>query len=78
MSGYRLIIHCHGVRWGQFDSDGPGARDHLVALAGRLPAQDGFHLQWQQAVGERRVLHSGPDGLKVLSSAPVYRDMTAP
>lgn len=78
MSGYRLIIHCQDQRWGQFDSEGPQAREHLIALAARLPDADGFRLQWQQAVGEQRLLHSGPDGLKVLSSEPVYRDMPAP
>jgi len=78
MSGYRLIIHCHGQRWGQFDSEGPQAHEHLIALAARLPEADGFGLQWQQVVGEQRLLHSGPDGLKVLSSEAVYRDIPAP
>lgn len=78
MSHYRLIIHRHDQRLGQFDSEGPQAREHLIALAARLPDADGFRLQWQQAIGEQRLLHSGPDGLKVLSSEPVYRDMPAP
>lgn len=78
MSGYRLIIHCHDQRWGQFDSEGPQAHEHLIALAARLPEADGFGLQWQQVVGEQRLLHSGPDGLKVLSSEAVYRDIPAP
>lgn len=38
----------------------------------------GYRLQSQQTVGEQRRLHSGPDGLKVLSSEAVYRDMPAP
>lgn len=78
MSSYRLIIHRHEQRWGRFDSEGPRAREHLIALAARLPEADGFRLQWQQAVGEQRLLHSGPDGLKVLSSEAVYRDMPTP
>lgn len=46
MSSYRLIIHRHEQRWGRFDSEGPQAHEHLIALAARLPEADGFRLQW--------------------------------
>ncbi|MFN4160841.1 MAG: hypothetical protein ACK4FW_02485 [Stenotrophomonas sp.] len=78
MSSHRLIVHQHGVLLGRFDSDGPQARHNLHTLAAQLPAAQGFQLQWQQAVGEQRLLSSGPQGLRVLSSEVVYQDMPAP
>lgn len=78
MSAYRLIIHRHGSLLGHFDSAGPLALQHLQLLAERLPASEGFALQWQQAIGEQRLLSSGPAGLKVLSSEAVFSDIAAP
>lgn len=78
MNSYRLIVHQHGVLLGRFDSEGPQARRHLQTLAMQLPGTDGFQLQWQQAIGEQRLLSSGPTGLKVLSSEMVYQDIATP
>ncbi|MCF7749980.1 hypothetical protein KQ945_04410 [Bacillus subtilis subsp. subtilis] len=78
MSGYRLVILQHGTLLGHLDSTGPQARQHLQQLAARLPATEGFALQWQQAIGEQRLLSSGPQGLKVLGSQAVYQDIPAP
>lgn len=78
MSGYRLIVHRNDVLLGHFDSDGPQARQHLQTIAATLPAAEGFQLQWQQAVGEQRLLSSGPDGINVLGSTLVYREMATP
>lgn len=75
MSGYRLIVHRNDVLLGRFDSDGPQARQHLQTIAATLPAAEGFQLQWQQAVGEQRLLSSGPQGLRVLSSEAVYQNL---
>ncbi|MGE8209983.1 MAG: hypothetical protein ACN6RH_10765 [Stenotrophomonas rhizophila] len=78
MNSYRLIVHQHGVLLGRFDSEGPQARRHLQTLAAQLPGTDGFQLQWQQAIGEQRLLSSGPAGLKVLGSEVVYQDIAMP
>ncbi|QHB71649.1 hypothetical protein [Stenotrophomonas sp. 364] len=78
MSSHRLIVHQHGVLLGHFDSAGPQARHHLHTLATQLPAAAGFQLQWQQAIGEQRLLSSGPAGLKVLGSEVVYQDIATP
>lgn len=78
MSSHRLIVHQYGVLLGRFDSDGPQARHNLHTLAAQLPALHGFHLQWQQAIGEQRLLSSGPQGLRVLSSEVVYQDIPSP
>ena len=78
MNSYRLIVHQHGVLLGRFDSEGPQARRHLQTLAVQLPGTDGFQLQWQQAIGEQRLLSSGPAGLKVLGSEMIYQDIATP
>lgn len=78
MSSHRLIVYQHGVLLGRLDSAGPQARRHLHTLAAHLPAAAGFELQWQQAIGEQRLLSSGPAGLKVLGSEMVYQDIATP
>lgn len=72
MHKYRLIIQRHGQLLGHFDSDLPWAREAVRAVATALGEQ-GFDLELQAADGERRLLESSPEGIRVLACEPLYR-----
>ncbi|MBB4863263.1 hypothetical protein HNP46_002110 [Pseudomonas nitritireducens] len=72
MQKYRLTLQRHGQLLGHFDSDLPWARDAIRAVAEALGGQ-GFDLQLQVAEGERRLLESSPEGIRILACEPLYR-----
>lgn len=72
MPHYRLLIERHGRLLGHFDTEAPWARDAIRDLMEALSAADGYRLQLQVPDGERRILQSGPDGIRVLSREPLF------
>lgn len=73
MRAYRLVISRHGRLLGQFESETPWAEDAIRDLLQRLPGRDGYRTERLVAHGERRLLESGPDGLKVLGREPLFQ-----
>jgi hypothetical protein len=69
----RLIIHRHDGLLGYFESDTPGALEAARDIAARLSASDGYRLELLVADGERRLLESTPQGLRVLSREPSFK-----
>ncbi|MFV3307857.1 cytoplasmic protein [Pseudomonas sp. NY15181] len=74
MQKYRLSIQRHGQLLGHFESDVPWAREAVRSIAGCLGEQ-GFSLELQVAEGERRLLESTPEGVRLLGSEPLFRRM---
>jgi len=72
MHKYRLIIQRHGRLLGHFDSDLPWAREAVRAIADALGGQ-GYALELQLADSERRLLESSPQGIRLVSSEPLFR-----
>ena len=64
---YRLIIRRHDRLLGYFESSTPWSREAVEDIAARLGSDDGYHLELLIADGERRLLESSPDGIRVLS-----------
>ena len=73
MSTYRLMIYRHGKLLGHFESDTPDAEQAVRDIASRFSAGEGFHLDTLIASGERRLLESTPDGVRLLSREPCFQ-----
>lgn len=72
MQIYRLNIHRHGKFLGHFESGTAWSLEAVSDIAERLVEADGYRLELMAAKDERRLLESGPDGVRVLYSAPVF------
>lgn len=72
MQTYRLNIRRHGKLLGHFESNASGSLDAVKDIAARLPEAEGYFLELLVAKDERRLLESGPDGIRVLCSSPVF------
>lgn len=71
MPTFRLIISQDQQLLGHFQSDTPTAQRAIEKIAGSLSAA-GYDLELQIAHHERRLLESGPEGLRVISSEPLF------
>lgn len=76
MQTYRLIIRRHNKLLGYFESNTPWALEAVKDIAQRLSDCDGYHLEAQVSEGERRLLESSPDGIRVLSSEQLFKMTT--
>ncbi|MNI54214.1 hypothetical protein D3C73_1091010 [compost metagenome] len=72
MHTHRLVIRQHGKLLGHFDSNTPSAAQAMREVASRFPESEGFELELFVAQHERRVLESGPEGIRLISSEPVF------
>jgi len=72
MQTYRLVIRQHGKLLGHFDSNTPSASNSIREIASRFTQAEGFELELLVAEQERRLLESGPDGIRLVSSEPVF------
>lgn len=57
---------------GHFDSETPWAEDAIQEI-GRCLSEAGFTLDLLVADNERRILESGPEGIRVLHSEPIFK-----
>lgn len=73
MSSYRLLVHQQDRHLGHFDAEGAEALQTIHRIAALLRPEDGFQLELLVAQGERRLLESGPEGLRVLSREPLFQ-----
>ncbi|MBH3340951.1 cytoplasmic protein [Pseudomonas mendocina] len=71
MPTFRLVISRNEQLLGYFQSDVPHAQAAIASLASDL-GSTGYDLELQIAHHERRLLESGPEGLRVISSEPLF------
>ncbi|MFU0852103.1 cytoplasmic protein [Kluyvera cryocrescens] len=77
MKSYRLVVRHNGRLVGHFDTSGQDAlEDACVALA-IFGVTGGYQCELQVSDSERRMLESGPDGMKVLMREPYFRPVTS-
>ncbi|MCC2957569.1 cytoplasmic protein [Massilia sp. IC2-477] len=76
MSVYRINIWRHGKLLGHFESATPWARDAARELAALLGAAREYRLEYLAARDERRLIESGPAGMRLVSSEPVFEAAT--
>lgn len=72
MDTYRLIVHHEGRLLGHFDAAGPRALADVDLVATRLGSTEGYSLELFVAQGERRLLETRPDSIRVLSAEPLF------
>ena len=77
MATYRLVIHFQGRLLGQFDATGPSALANIELLASSLRQAAGYELELLAAQGERRILETSPDAIRVLSAEPLFAPVKA-
>lgn len=69
MKTYRLELRRHGSLLGHFESDSARAMEVIREISRRL---DGYDLSLLVAESERRILESGPDGIRLLGSERLF------
>lgn len=77
MNRYRLMVSRNNRLAGHFESATPWALEAVQDIA-RCLADAGYAIQFQVADGERRLLESGPEGVRVLHSEPIFNDAVLP
>ncbi len=77
MNRYRLMINSNDRLLGHFESATPWAHDAAQEIA-RCLAAAGYDLELLVADSERRLLESGPDGVRVLHSEPIFKAAILP
>ncbi|MFC4487679.1 cytoplasmic protein [Tepidiphilus baoligensis] len=75
MKIYRIVIFRHGRLLGQFDSETPWAAEAVHDLLQRLPEQEGYRTELFVAHDERRLIESGPGGLRLLGREPLFQPL---
>ncbi|VVO54182.1 cytoplasmic protein [Pseudomonas fluorescens] len=75
MKKFRLTVRKSEKLLGHFESDAPWAEDAVQDIAHCL-SEAGYTLELLVADGERRLLESGPEGIRILSSKPIFKSTT--
>lgn len=73
MKTYRLVIRNRERLLGHFESSTPWSEESVKEIASRLTEQDGYRLELLIAYDERRLVESTPQGVRVLSSEPLFK-----
>lgn len=73
MATCRLIVNLEGRLLGHFEADGPHALNDIDLIASNFQKIPGFELELLVAQGERRILETGPDSIRVLSAEPIFK-----
>lgn len=72
MNTYRLIIHNRDRLLGHFESSTPSSREAIKEIADCLK-RNGYQLELLVAYDERRLVESTSDGVRLLSSEPLFK-----
>ncbi len=71
MNRYRIEVKRARRLWCVIDWGGPSACVVLEDLISRFPVTEGFELTAWRVTAERRLLESGPEGIRMLAAEPV-------
>lgn len=72
MTIYRIDIRRHGRLLGHFESATPWSLEATRDIAATLGKADGYQLTFALARDERRLVESGPNGMRLVSSEPLF------
>ncbi|MDY0976186.1 cytoplasmic protein [Massilia sp. CFBP9012] len=72
MTIYRIDIRRHGRLLGHFESGTPWSLEAARDIAATLGKADGYQLTFALARDERRLVESGPNGMRLVSSEPLF------
>lgn len=72
MEYLRVIVHLHRAYWCQIDMEHVSADGVLADITRRFPKAEGYSLEVQRKTGERRLLESTPDGIRLLCAQGMF------
>ncbi|CAH5414630.1 cytoplasmic protein [Klebsiella oxytoca] len=77
MKSYRLVVRQQGRVVGHFETTGSEALEDVCEVGSLLGAVGGYQCDLQVSDSEKRILESGPEGMKILSREKCYRPFKA-
>ncbi|EAM2887684.1 cytoplasmic protein [Salmonella enterica] len=78
MKSYRLVVRQQGRMVGHFETSGTEALEDICVARAMFGIADGYDCELLVADSERRLLESGPEGMKILMREACYRPVTSP
>lgn len=69
---YQLLIKKHERLLGHFESSAPWSKEAVEEIASQLRDVEGYQLEALIAVDERRIVESGPSGIKILAREYIF------
>ncbi|HEB0856362.1 TPA: cytoplasmic protein [Citrobacter freundii] len=77
MKSYRLVVRQHGRMIGHFDTSGTEALENICVARAMFGIAGGYDCELLVSDSERRMLESGPEGMKILMREACYRPGTS-
>jgi hypothetical protein len=74
MKIYKIIVTRYSKPWCEILIDNGTRSDEILldSFTNRFPKSEGFKLTYLKANGEKRLLESSPEGIKVISRQPIF------
>lgn len=69
---YRIIVWKDLRLWCRIDSHGPFAKEAMKEMLALLSAQDGYSVEIQISHDDKRILETGPNGIRLLATEPIF------
>jgi hypothetical protein len=73
MKSYRLVIEHQGRPVGHFETAGSQALEDVIVARALFGVTGGYQCELWESDSERRILESGPEGMKVISRDKCYK-----
>lgn len=70
---YRFIVWRDDRLWCRIDVDSHWASEVAQDITVRFPTAEGYRIERFVATQERRIVESGPDGMRLLVREPLYQ-----
>ncbi|MGM5145063.1 cytoplasmic protein [Salmonella enterica] len=77
MKSYRLVVRQQGRIVGHFETSGLDALEDIRVARAMFGITGGYQCELQVSDSERRMLESGPDGMKILMREKCFRPVTS-
>ena len=77
MKSYRLVVRHNGRMVGHFETSGQNALEDVYVARAIFGITGGYQCELQESDCERRMLESGPEGMKILMSEKCFRPVTS-
>jgi hypothetical protein len=72
MEYLRVTVHLNQTYWCQIDIEHAAAEMALADVVRRFPEGEGYSVEVQRKTGERRLLESTPEGIRLLYAQGVF------
>lgn len=71
-SRYRIVVWKDFRFWCKVDTHGPVAKQAAKEMMALLENQDGYSIEIQVSHDDKRILETGPNGIRLLSIEPIF------